>query len=49
MILTLTIIGALIAAAAGLVIAGPPGAAVFAAVAVGLIQLIARLLKKPKK
>jgi len=48
-ILILTIIGALLAAAAGLVIAGPPGGAVFAVVAVGLIQLIARLLKKPKK
>lgn len=49
MILILTIIGALIAGAAGLVIAGPIGAAGFAAVAIGLIQLIAQLLKKPKK
>lgn len=49
MILILTIVGALLAAAAGLVIAGPPGAAVFAILVVGLIQLIARLLKKPKK
>ncbi len=49
MLLILTIIFALIAGAVGLVIAGPFGAAGFAAITAGLIQLIARLLQELKK